>query len=182
MTTTQAHILYNWTPHHRGQFQLHSRVHRHSEAMEVTFELKGSTSQLSLRPHKGGQRCDDLWKDTCFEVFFHHSSSTSNQYWEINCAPNGDWNFYHLDDYRQNLKSEKLGQVQLTLFEIQPDQLRIAFKIEGPISEELQLAATAVIKTLDGTVSYWSTCIADNKPDFHLKSIRTLKLLNEGSR
>ena len=54
------------------------------------------------------QRQDNLWRHTCFEVFLGRPGAKG--YWELNIAPNGDWNLYQFSDYRSGGIAEPLAE------------------------------------------------------------------------
>lgn len=71
--------------------------------LEASFALHTPAESL-VRPQACAQvqRRDELWQSTCFEAFF--AEPGQERYWEINLAPNGHWNVYRLDRYRQGLR------------------------------------------------------------------------------
>ena len=62
----------------------------------------------------GPQRRDGLWQHTCFEAFF--GVLGSDDYWEFNLAPSGDWNVYRFAGYRAGQTPETAyGPLPLTV-------------------------------------------------------------------
>lgn len=61
----------------------------------------------TLKPPAARRRQDELWKQTCLEIFVADAafaSSASEGYIEMNLAPSGDWNLYAFDSYRSGMR------------------------------------------------------------------------------
>ena len=71
----------------------------------LDYELQAPADQL-IWPCATAipERRDQLWQSTCLELFI--AQPNEPPYREINLAPNGDWNVYRLDGYRQGLQAE----------------------------------------------------------------------------
>jgi hypothetical protein len=153
--------------------QLTAEASRDSkQRLKIVFELRGDTSLLYL-PEKTAnpKRRDELWKRTCFEIFFGPEKGTS--YWEINLSPAGDWNAYSFSNYRDGMRSES----KIAGFQIQPKKTADHFRLEATAdvfnlnlgTAPMKLSATAVIEKLDGKTSYWAFKHSGEKADFHLR-------------
>jgi hypothetical protein len=153
--------------------QLTAEASRDSkQRLKIVFELRGDTSQLYL-PNKvsNPRRRDELWKRTCFEIFFGPEKGTN--YWEINLSPAGDWNAYSFGNYREGMKSES----KIAGFQIQSQKTAEHFRLEATAdifnlnlgTAPMKLSATAVIETLAGKISYWAFKHSGNEPNFHLR-------------
>lgn len=145
--------------------------------LALHYRLNGPLQRLRL-PNQIGcdppQRRDELWQSTCFEAFIGRAGQPG--YWELNLAPNGDWNCYALSEYRQGLQPEpriqalpfvlkqrqleiELGQLELTL------SLAIGALI--PAASALELSVTAVLDDVSHGCSYWAWRHSGLEPDFH---------------
>jgi hypothetical protein len=142
------------------------------QRLKIVFELQGDTSQLYLPERVSNpKRRDELWKRTCFEVFFGPENGTN--YWEINLSPAGDWNAYSFSNYRERMKSES----KIAGFQIQPKKTADYFRLEATAdlfnlnlgTTPMRLSVTAVIETLNGKISYWAFQHSGEKADFHLR-------------
>ena len=121
-------------------------------------------------------RKDELWKRTCFELFF--SESKSKTYWEVNLSPSQDWNVYHFDDYRQGMKQEsrvtsmEIEVIHNTMFVIVP-----LAPLEIKPSQALEIGVTAVNESsLDGDQSFWALIHTGNQADFHRRDSFVLRM------
>jgi hypothetical protein len=153
---------------------LYGDLTRRGDHLSITYQLTGNLASLVRPPQAaaGPLRCDELWEHTCFELFL--AAVGAEPYWEVNLAPNGHWNLYRLDGYRQGLRpeadrealpvavTEGTGQLRLDLDLLLPRELAETCR-QGP----LQLGVTAVIEQRGGTLSYWALGHGGPVADFH---------------
>ena len=145
--------------------------------LELHYRLSGPLQRLRLPSQIAGeppQRRDQLWQSTCFEAFIGRAGQPG--YWELNLAPNGDWNCYALNGYRQGLQPEPriqalpfvLKQRQL---EGELDQLELTLSLPfGALitaASALELSVTAVLDDVSHGCSYWAWRHSGPEPDFH---------------
>jgi hypothetical protein len=160
-------------------------------ALRLTLELHAPPTDPAgnlLLPAAGrataGQRLDGLWQHTCLECFL--GAAGQEAYWEFNLAPDGDWNVYALDGYRQGLRPEPSVehlpfdcrwqsspsdglQLQLQLQAELPSRLaeQLRSSRKGDAGPALEWNVTAVLEQCDGTLSYWAVGHRPEPADFH---------------
>ncbi len=150
--------------------RLEVAVARHSNRLALNYALTGDLSSVMVPATSPiPSRRDELWQETCFEFFVAPKGSL--QYWEFNLAPSGDWNVYHLSDYRQGMQAEaRLVALPFTV-RGRPDSLSLDLETDLdsiiPKDAPIQMAITAVIKRIDGTFGYWALAHCGPQPDFH---------------
>jgi len=156
----------------------------------------------ALKPPLSRRRRDELWKQTCLEIFI--ADVASEGYVEMNLAPSGDWNLYAFDSYRSGMRPLPYspGDSADPLTEAGPlvdsarsadgrewswrGSLRASGKCIAPEltrflkAPSLVLGATAVLEYNDGTREYWALDHCGEKPDFHLRKSFRLALESEG--
>ncbi|MEM8614457.1 MAG: DOMON-like domain-containing protein [Cyanobacteria bacterium P01_H01_bin.105] len=145
------------------------RVVRSQSSLTVEYTLTGAVDDLSVPPAESPAptRRDHLWKNTCFEFFI--GLPESPRYWEVNTAPNGDWNVYRFDDYRQAMVAEPACKQVASTW--QPLTKGYYLTIELPTDEwlsleqPLELGVSTVLKT--DSISHWALAHPGQKPDFH---------------
>jgi hypothetical protein len=136
----------------------------------LALKLFGAVDQIllptgSVVPGRGG----DLWKATCFEVFFR--TSGESRYWELNLSPTGQWEFYCFSSYREGrvladgvvfegIKSTKVEESWEVTSDWNIDFLKTH---SGP----MLLGVSVVIQDIQGQYDYWATHHPGDKPDFH---------------
>lgn len=143
-----------------------------SGKLRLTFVFHGPTHTLKLPAAAGAQtRRDGLWQSTCFEAFI--GCPGDQAYWEFNLAPNGDWNFYALSGYRENLRPVSLMSAPAYCLRRSSSQLEIACELDlSPLmaaNQELELSLTAVLEQQQLGCSYWAWHHCGAAADFHIR-------------
>lgn len=145
--------------------------------LELHYRLSGPLQRLRLPSQIAGeppQRRDQLWQSTCFEAFIGRAGQPG--YWELNLAPNGDWNCYALNGYRQGLQPEpRIQALPFVLKQRQRegelDQLELTLSLPVgaliPAASALELSVTAVLDDVSHGCSYWAWRHSGPEPDFH---------------
>jgi len=76
----------------------------------------------------------------CFECFI--GQKTAAEYWEVNLAPNGDWNVYHFDGYRTGMVEETALRRLPCAFHAGRNEVRVGMEVDlSPIIREEQTSS-----------------------------------------
>jgi hypothetical protein len=140
--------------------------------LEINYYLRGDLASILFPTAvEIPVRKFALWESTCLEFFLAPVGQSG--YWEFNLSPNGNWQVFHLDDYRQGLRDE--AAINYLPFTVQQtsDSLQLMLSIDltslvDP-NTALQLAITAVIQNKDTDYSYWAVEHSGIEADFHLR-------------
>jgi len=155
------------------QIAITGKIARHNNTLSIHFSITGKTEEiLCPKPTGHPTRTEDLWKATCFEFFLAIPHRPS--YWEFNLSPSGDWNIYHMDEYRRvGFKEET--QIQRLPFSIRkgPGCISVECSVDmSPIisiEHPIEVGITSVIQPKDGHETYWALTHPNPQPDFHLR-------------
>jgi hypothetical protein len=153
-----------------------------------TLRLPNVVPPQSGQPDRPSRpsRKDELWKTTCFELFFSIPGQTD--YFELNFSPSGEWNAYHFDSYRDGMKTEMRIQVTQIrhglkdgLFELQTsvDLSSLLTELRAQLGSPnltLDASLSAVIQNQKGSTSFWALRHVGNQPNFHLRDSFILKI------
>lgn len=156
-----------------GTTAIDGSVQWQSGELRVTFRLQAPAGSVVM-PEPNGlcERRDGLWQSTCFEAFI--ASPATDHYWEINQAPNGDWNVYRLDGYRSGLAPETKVDAPAYVIRRQPEQLNLSFslKLQELLCPEssVEVSLTTVLEHPQHGCSYWAWSHAGEVADFHDRS------------
>lgn len=154
-------------------------IERRSNILAVCYEILGPLSALRL-PARAEKpvRKDALWEETCFEFFI--AAKNSDRYWEFNLSPSGHWNVYRFTSYRQDMNEEPAFTTLLFSVQSQPDVLRLFVEINLekiiPTDQPLNVAISAVIKSIDGRITYWALTHRGQQADFHRRDSFCIEL------
>lgn len=144
-------------------------------ALHLDYVVDGDIAALCVPAPAMPERCDDLWRTTCFELFV---ALDDGGYAEFNFAPSTCWAAYRFDGYRQGMRSLPIAEpristvatsrllaisVQLDLSSLVPDLDRV-------------IGLSAVMEQIDGAKSWWALAHPAEKPDFHHRDCFALQL------
>lgn len=143
---------------------------RHHGKILIKYRVEGKLDQIGWpAPCSVVCRCQQLWRQTCFEFFFGIPGQSA--YWEVNLAPNRCWNVYHFTGYRQTMREEEtvglpfcVAALDTTLFTL---DCRIDIHRLVPDWSGLEVAVAAVILDRTGEAGYWAIDHPAKGPDFH---------------
>jgi hypothetical protein len=167
---------FNLVPFDRDEstpsIEIDSNVSVRGRQLEVSYLITGDLDQIVIPPIQlAPSRQFGLWETTCCEFFI--APVDSAEYWEVNLSPSGDWNVFHLDDYRQGLVEEVKIVHLPSVTRIERDRLTLSTQIELPTginaANSIDLSITTVIATPTGNISYWAIRHAGSQADFHLR-------------
>lgn len=145
-------------------------ISRTAGVIGVTYTLHGPLSDIvipssSVMP----ARQKELWEETCFEFFL--APADSDQYWEFNLSPSGNWNVYHFESFREGMKEETGFSSLPFRIDNQSDCFTLTLELDvTPISREdqrIKAGISAVILFNDGNRTFWSLVHPGTQPDFH---------------
>jgi hypothetical protein len=153
-----------------GEVKISASLSRTSSLIQCVFEVSGAIDEI-LWPVKAPSSCrrDELWKTTCFELFFGEPGA--NKYFEANFSPSGNWALYSFDDYRSGMKNETSIKIEISEFRISSEsaEFRVSLALidSALAGRDLEASPTAGIENKSGAISYWAMKHASDKPDFH---------------
>ena len=73
-----------------------------AEGCTARFRFEGDIAAIKIPETQEPTRSDELWKSTCFEIFWQPENGTN--YREFNLSPSTRWACYEFDDYRSNMR------------------------------------------------------------------------------
>ena len=125
------------------------------------------------------RRTDGLWQHTCFEAFL--KADASDNYYEFNFAPSGEWAAYRFGGRRIDPTSPDMPAPP---FEFHHSASGCELIVDIPMQSLPDLATatsvraglSAVVESEDGRLSWWALAHADDKPDFHDPSTFVLRV------
>ncbi|MGE5311134.1 MAG: DOMON-like domain-containing protein [Nitrospirota bacterium] len=145
-------------------------IARRGGTLAIRYTLNGRLGDVVIpEPTSFPERQNGLWQDTCFEFFL--AVRGSPPYWEFNLSPAGHWNVYRFSCYREGMEEERDFSSLPFRVERQSESLSLSLELHlDRIAREdqvLEVAASAVIRQRDGSVTYWALTHPGPKPDFH---------------
>jgi hypothetical protein len=145
-------------------------IARRAGTLTVRYGLCGRLRDLVIpAPAAVPDRKDRLWQDTCFELFLALRGALP--YWEFNLSPAGHWNAYRFTSYREGMAEEPAFAALAFSVNNQRDAFSLALELDQgkivPPDLAVEIAISAVLRHMDGAVTYWALTHCGPQPDFH---------------
>jgi len=152
-----------------------------SASLALRYRLTGAIDRIRVPAPTAPLRTDHLWRHTCLELFV--GGPEGDAYVECNFAPSGAWAAYAFDGYRDGMRpyAMPVPAIATTASTANLDvDVSIALPFALQADRRVPLGITAVIESLDGVVSYWALAHPADRPDFHHRDGRVLRLGRDG--
>lgn len=146
-----------------------------SAGCEAEFRLEGAIDRIKLPQGAPSVRTDNLWKTTCFEIFWQPVGGTS--YREFNLSPSGSWAAYDFDAFREGMRDAPVGAMALGCSHASANgtgELVLKAAIAAELPTPAQVALNAIVEHADGGMQYWALAFPPGKPEFHSEACRQL--------
>jgi hypothetical protein len=142
---------------------------------DAEFRLDGRIGAITLPPAATNARTDNLWKTTCFEIFWQPIGAQS--YREFNLSPSGQWAAYDFDSFREGMRDAPIDAIALACSHSANDgagELVLKASIAAEMPSPAQVALNAIVEHTDGTLQYWALAFPPGPPEFHSEACRQL--------
>ena len=142
-------------------------VARYADTISFRFVARGDVSGVAVPSAKAFERCDELWKHTCFEAFIE-SVDDGSGYLEFNFSPSGQWAAYRFDGYREGMRDLDDDPVRKMEFEATDGSLVLEAVVREPGKGVLILGLSLIEEDREGRKAFWALAHhEDGPPDFH---------------
>jgi hypothetical protein len=150
-----------------------AQIHGTSDGCMAEFTMKGDLSRIKIPTHQASVREDDLWKTTCFEIFWQPIGGS--YYREINLSPSSKWAAYDFDDFRKGMRDAPMPAMSIACSR-NDSALTLKASVACDLPDPAQVALNAVVEGTDGNIQYWALAFPPGKPDFHSEDCRIKKV------
>lgn len=145
------------------------------QGCEAEFRLEGGVDAITLPPHGPSVRTDDLWKTTCFEIFWQPIGGTS--YREFNLSPSSRWAAYDFDGFREGMRDAPVDAVALACSQGAVNgvgELVLKASIAADLPAPAQVALNAIVEHANGGLQFWALAFGPGKAEFHSEACRQM--------
>lgn len=136
----------------------------------AVFRATGDLDAIIIPELTDPARMDDLWRTTCFEIFWQPDGGT--YYREFNLSPSTRWACYDFDDFRLN-RSDAPAEVAIR-YRREADTLIVEADIVSALPLPADVALNGIIEDNQGNIQFWALAFPAGKPEFHSKICRSL--------
>ena len=137
----------------------------------AVFVARGDISRIAVPSLDQPGRFDNLWKTTCFEIFWSHDGTA---YREFNLSPSTRWACYDFDAFREGMRDAP-AEVAIKIA-VSDNELRLEAAISSALPLPATVALNAIIKDADGVNRFWALAFQPGAPEFHAEACRALRL------
>ena len=137
----------------------------------AVFVARGDIGQIAVPQIDAPGRFDNLWKTTCFEIFWSHDGTS---YREFNLSSSSRWACYDFDSFREGMRDAP-ADVAIAIT-ASADELRLEAHIQSGLRLPATVALNGIIKDQDGVSRFWALAFRPGAPEFHASQCRALAL------
>jgi len=133
----------------------------------LSFVIKGKLFDYTFPKKYKLQRLDELWKETCFELFL---AGDDKSYYELNFSPSFGWNFYLLNAYRAEPKELEVLNEPKIKSEKREDEFSIYFELESKnlnFEKFTHYNLATILLTKEKKRTFWAIKHLKDRADFH---------------
>lgn len=145
------------------------------DGCEAQFRLDGDTSAIRVPESASPERMDNLWKTTCFEIFWQPIGQPG--YVEFNLSPSGRWASYDFDSFREGMRDAPVTSIAISSSHSEAshgDGLILKARIAADLPGPAQVALNAIVEHQDGALQFWALAFPPGPPEFHSEACRQL--------
>ena len=146
-------------------------IHATPSGCEAEFRLDGRVADIVLPASAPSVRTDDLWKTTCFEIFWQPVGGTA--YREFNLSPSGRWAAYDFDSFREGMRDAPVDAISLACSR-GDGGLVLKAAIAADLPTPAQVGLSSIVEHRDGALQYWALAFGPGKAEFHSEATRQL--------
>lgn len=144
-----------------------------SSGCRVQFRLHGDLPKVRIPGLAESERADNLWKTTCFEVFWQPQGTSA--YREFNLSPSSRWAAYDFDDFRENGRDAPIDAIAVASAHSN-ETLLLTADIAADLPLPAMVALNAIVEDSKGVLHFWALSFRDGPPEFHSVETRSLRL------
>ena len=148
--------------------KVYATIELQDNRLKVNYEIRADVSQYNFLKKTKQQRVDELWRDSCFEIFIANRSS--DEYYEINTSPSTEWNAYHFKSYKEKMNKSYIFSMPSIKNQQLANRYNFSFEMsfqEGIFEKELLINLAVILLDREGVRHFYSINRRKGSPDFH---------------
>ena len=150
-----------------------AEIHATEAGCEAEFRLDGRIAGIKVPEHTPPVRMDDLWRTTCFEIFWQPIGGT--YYREFNLSPSSRWAAYDFDAFREGARDAPVDAIAVSCSHSE-NELVLKASIAAELPDPAQVALNAIVEDHAGNIQFWALAFPPGKPEFHSEACRQMIL------
>ena len=152
----------------KNDTKVYAKIKLQHNKFKIEYEITADLSQYNFPKETKQQRANELWRDTCFELFIANNSS--QEYYEINISSSTEWNTYHFESYKKEMQES--NKFSVPSIQNQQSNNRYSFSFEMNFQEDifekkLLINLAVILLDRDGVRQFYSINRREKLPNFH---------------
>lgn len=143
------------------------------QGCKARFRLDGDISKIKVPVHTASERMDNLWKTTCFEIFWQPDGG--QYYREFNLSPSSRWACYDFDGFRLNSRDAPIHAIAIASSH-SDNRLELEASIASELPLPAKVALNAIVEDVDDNIQFWALAFEAGKAEFHSEVCRAIHL------
>lgn len=146
-----------------------------AQGCEAEFRLEGGVDRIVVPNAGPSVRTDDLWKTTCFEIFWQPIEGRA--YREFNLSPSGRWAAYDFDGFREGMCDSPVETMAIGSSHAAANgqgEFVLKASIVADLPTPAQIALNAIVENADGGIQFWALAFGPGKAEFHSEACRQI--------
>jgi hypothetical protein len=131
---------------------------------QLTYTVEGA-GRLILPRVASRERADNLWQETCFELFLRRQDGP--EYYEFNFSPSRRWAAYAFKGYRDGMTEHSIDVAPLIESQLHGDRYVLSVELSALPQGMTVAGISAVLREEGHVTSYWALNHPGPRPDFH---------------
>jgi len=143
----------------------------------ANFRLLGDITAIKIPAAGPGERTDNLWKTTCFEIFWQPrlQEGGDSYYREFNLSPSSRWACYDFDSFREGMRGAPVEAISISCSQ-DDHSLVLEANIASSLPTPADVALNAIVEDTAGNIQFWALAFAKGKAEFHSEVCRAVQL------
>ena len=155
--------------------QIHAECRPTEHGCMAKFRIFGPTEKLAIPALSDPKRQDNLWKQTCFEIFWQGEGGEA--YCEFNLSPSTEWAAYRFDSHRTGGRDLPVETISISSGH-DAESLMLVADVWADLPVPAHVGLAAVVEEGD-TLRHFALTHPGGAPDFHAAASRTLQIRRE---
>ena len=144
-----------------------------AHGFDANYRIEGDIGAIVIPAHAPSARTDELWRTTCFEVFWQPDGGPA--YSEFNFSPASRWAAYAFTGERDGRTDLAVPSIAMACSH-DDRTLDLSASIAAACPAPARVALSVVVEAGDGALQYWALKHPAGPPDFHAASARIIPM------
>ncbi|SFV50560.1 hypothetical protein MNB_SV-12-26 [hydrothermal vent metagenome] len=152
----------------KNKTEIYATIELQPSRLKIEYEIINNLSSYHFPKETKQQRANELWRDTCFELFIANHSST--EYYELNISPSTQWNAYHFKSYKEEMRETDVFSTPSIISHQLDKSYNLSFEMafqEDIFVKKLSINLAVILLDKEEMRHFYAINRCKESPDFH---------------